>query len=269
MKPTSRETLLRAIERSRAQADHQGGSAGVQMLGWAAAGTVTLGLHAALFLAFARAVDRASAPLDVPGVVTIDLSPAHLPEQGADDPAPDRTPDAEAEPSRPAPPEERSAPVPAPAAEAPPPRIEPALAPPQPAPDKRVAGTLAKPSRTASPKPPIRKGGPGSDTAAPGRSAPPPMASQASLTMWQSEMRARIVRAKRFPPGATGATGISLVSVTFSAAGDVVDARLIASSGNTTLDGEAVAVMRRAAPYPPPPGGRPITQAIPLNFTRR
>jgi protein TonB len=51
----------------------------------------------------------------------------------------------------------------------------------------------------------------------------------------------------------------------------VVSARLISSSGDRALDEEAVALLHRASPTPPPPaqmGGSVISLTVPIRFDR-
>ncbi|WP_158007440.1 TonB family protein [Methyloceanibacter stevinii] len=56
------------------------------------------------------------------------------------------------------------------------------------------------------------------------------------------------------------------------AAGKLVDARLIRGSGSEPLDEEALAVLRRASPFPEPPDRQPGEQVhlvLPIEFLIR
>jgi protein TonB len=288
------EAFVRAAERNRAHQESRESSSAVPILGWAAAGLLTLGVHVGLYLLLTRQAETPPTPLEMPAAVMIDMSPEPTVAQSATDnasnePEAQNTEQAEPEPAEEAPPP----PDPEPVVEAPPPppQVKPeAVLPPTPSkevkkpePKKPEPKPLKKKAQKKPTKPVVQKkdrpsaasrngGGPRSDqqnAARTAASAAGAAVSQASRASWQNEMRTRIVRAKRFPAGAAGASGIAVVSVTFSGNGSVSSAQLIRSSGNAALDAEAVAVMHRAAPFPPPPGGQAITQTIPLNFSRR
>lgn len=95
-------------------------------------------------------------------------------------------------------------------------------------------------------------------------------ASSASTASWRGSLMAHLNRYKRFPAGARPGT----VQVAFSIdrSGRVLSARLVNSSGDSALDAEGVAMMRRASPVPAPPatlaGGGAIALAVPLRFSR-
>jgi periplasmic protein TonB len=89
-----------------------------------------------------------------------------------------------------------------------------------------------------------------------------------ALASWKGELVAHINRFKRFPPNAVAA-GTASVAFAINRVGSVVSARLIASSGDRALDEEAVALLHRASPVPPPPaqfGGNVVTLAVPIRF---
>jgi protein TonB len=91
--------------------------------------------------------------------------------------------------------------------------------------------------------------------------------SASALASWKGAMLAHINRFKRYPPGASG-VGTAYVMFTINGAGVVTSARLISSSGDAALDGEAVALLHRASPTPPPPGGAALTLRLPIVFNR-
>ncbi|NDA48075.1 MAG: TonB family protein, partial [Alphaproteobacteria bacterium] len=67
----------------------------------------------------------------------------------------------------------------------------------------------------------------------------------------------RLIAAKLYPAAARQrrAKGIALVNFMLDSAGRVAGVSLIRSSGDADLDREALAMVNRAAPYPPPPSG--------------
>jgi protein TonB len=92
--------------------------------------------------------------------------------------------------------------------------------------------------------------------------------SSVSPASWRSAVMAHLNRHKRFPPG--GTRGTSTVAFTIDRAGRVLSARLVRSSGDATLDQEAIVLARRASPVPAPPPdvgkGGTILFAVPINF---
>jgi periplasmic protein TonB len=67
----------------------------------------------------------------------------------------------------------------------------------------------------------------------------------------------RLELAKKYPEAAfaRGARGSAGIGFTLDDAGNVLDAELLVSSGDADLDEESLALVRRAAPFPPPPAG--------------
>ena len=101
--------------------------------------------------------------------------------------------------------------------------------------------------------------------------APAPSFSRSSadaLASWKSALLAHINSFKRYPPGASGAGAVS-VAFRIDGAGVVMSVRLIASSGDRVLDAEAVALIHRASPMPPPPVARPLALDVPIRFNRQ
>lgn len=273
-------------------------SAPVRALTWVLAVLVVAGAHLGIYAALVHgpAADVPPPPPASPAAVMIDLAPAPtMARSEADNQA-----EGPASTARDAPPPEEppSPPVTAVAALAalPDPKSETVLAPAPPSPP--IETTEIKPPEVKKPKPPEPKakprktveppvrtpkpreeravaarngGGPRSDQRTADRTAAPTAGDTSSAearAAWQGAVRSRIVRSKRFPAEAHGATGVATVSVTFTASGDASAVRLVASSGNAAFDAEAVAVIARAAPYPPPPGGRAAALTVPLNFRR-
>jgi protein TonB len=69
-----------------------------------------------------------------------------------------------------------------------------------------------------------------------------------SPATWKSALMAHLNRYKRYPSGASS-TGTASVAFTIARSGQVLSARLIGSSGDATLDAEAVSLPRRASPF--------------------
>lgn len=123
-----------------------------------------------------------------------------------------------------------------------------------------------------------------SPTSAPTTSAPKPLnvqraktnaapssgvSSSVSVATWRGRVMAHLNRRKRHPGGR--ARGTSSIAFVIDRSGRVLSARLIRSSGNSTLDRAAVALARRASPLPAPPaniGKSRITMTVPINFSR-
>lgn len=91
-----------------------------------------------------------------------------------------------------------------------------------------------------------------------------------STASWRGSLIAHLNRYKRFPAGANPGT----VQVAFSIdrSGRVLSSRVVGSSGDSALDAEAAAMIRRASPVPAPPagvgGGGAISLSVPVRFSR-
>lgn len=77
--------------------------------------------------------------------------------------------------------------------------------------------------------------------------------------------------ARRFPPEARarGAHGAATVAFLLDVTGNVVKVKLMRSSGDAALDVESLAMVVRAAPFPPPPPGAEREFAIVVDFDPR
>ncbi len=88
---------------------------------------------------------------------------------------------------------------------------------------------------------------------------PPPAAPGDEAMRYDVAVLSRLERAKQFPKAASlrGARGTAVVGFALDESGRVIVAALLRSSGDRDLDGESLAVIHRAAPFPkPPPGAR-------------
>lgn len=93
-------------------------------------------------------------------------------------------------------------------------------------------------------------------------------ASTGSIRNYASIIRSRIARNK--PPSRL--TGKVVFALSLSTSGRLRSARIIRSSGNRTLDKQALSAVRRAAPFPRAPAGISSNQLsyieVPFNFRR-
>jgi periplasmic protein TonB len=85
---------------------------------------------------------------------------------------------------------------------------------------------------------------------------------------YQGLVATRLARYKRFPPEARGRReqGAAVVSFSIDADGRVTSVRLARKTGFAALDDEVEAMVRRASPFPPPPGGVPVSFSAPVSF---
>src|SRR5690606_2654119 len=95
-----------------------------------------------------------------------------------------------------------------------------------------------------------------------------------ALPNWRSLVAAILERNKRYPSDARsrGDGGTASVRFTINRGGSLLSASLVRSSGSGALDDEAVALVRRSAPFPPPPPelrGSSVTLVVPVRFSVR
>jgi protein TonB len=74
-----------------------------------------------------------------------------------------------------------------------------------------------------------------------------------NLSRWQQTLIARLDRFKRYPAQAHRAEGVASLAFTIDRKGNVLSSQIATSSGSSVLDAEVVALVKRAAPFPPPP----------------
>ncbi len=106
------------------------------------------------------------------------------------------------------------------------------------------------------------------------RTTATPQASQAARMSYAGILSAHLQRYKQYPSGAkaAGEQGVAMLSFTVSRNGGLLGARLSRSSGSAALDGETMAMIRRAQPLPSFPPE--MTQAsasftVPVRFSLR
>jgi protein TonB len=109
--------------------------------------------------------------------------------------------------------------------------------------------------------------------AAPVQGQPTPRSSRAIPT-WKTKIVALLERNKRYPPTAQsrGEHGVAEVFFSLDRQGRVVESRIMRSSGASSLDEEALALLQRAQPFPAPPSemsGVRVDLTVPIRFNLR
>jgi protein TonB len=95
-----------------------------------------------------------------------------------------------------------------------------------------------------------------------------------ALPNWTSQLVARLERYKRYPSEALsrGEHGVVRLAFSVDRNGGVHLARILHSSGSHLLDHEALSLVARAAPLPPPPAelpGAQIAIVVPIRYNIR
>jgi protein TonB len=83
---------------------------------------------------------------------------------------------------------------------------------------------------------------------------------------------AHLARFQRYPADARGVEGVVSVAFSIDRQGKVVSSRIVMSSGSPLLDAEALDLIKRADPLPPPPAEISDSQLsflVPIRFTAR
>jgi protein TonB len=88
---------------------------------------------------------------------------------------------------------------------------------------------------------------------------------------WKTQIVALLERNKRYPETAQSRReqGVAQVFFSLDRQGRVLESRVVRSSGANALDEEALALLRRAQPFPPPPrelAGDHIDLTVPIRF---
>jgi protein TonB len=269
------------------------------MARWSGSAAIIVALHAALIALgvawYARSpppgvalptimVDLAPAspPPSAPSVQPLDLPPGPEMREADPPPPPPEPPKQEAvqeqlAPTLPqenpvveAPPEQKVEPPPKPE----PAKIVPDLPKPVPVKPKPVRTEVKKP--TDAPPAPRTSAAPKAERQASltSSSAPAGATSAAALASYNQLVAAHLQRFKQYPSGAraAGEQGTSRLSFTLGRSGQVLGSRLAGSSGHPALDGETLAMVRRAQPFPAMPPGLKQTSmsfSIPVQFSIR
>jgi protein TonB len=96
-------------------------------------------------------------------------------------------------------------------------------------------------------------------------------AGEAELSSYSGLIAAHLRRHKRYPRDAERQRIKGMVRIAFSVGekGEVLDAKVVASSGSPLLDAEAIAMVNRAMPFPPLPKGlgrQAMSFTVPARF---
>lgn len=97
-------------------------------------------------------------------------------------------------------------------------------------------------------------------------------AGTANLSSYLGRVVSRVKRQKRYPASARRKkrSGTAIVAFTITRSGSATGIRLRKRSGTSALDKEALAMVRRAAPFGPiPPGRSRLSLTIPIRFNAR
>ena len=107
----------------------------------------------------------------------------------------------------------------------------------------------------------------------PSATAPSPSASVSSaIASWQQSLVARLAKVQRYPAQARGVQGVVSLAFTIDRHGALVSSRIVESSGSAVLDAEALALIKRAVPLPPPPADLAdgdLSFVVPIRFATR
>lgn len=212
----------------------------------------------------------------VPKILKVELAPPVPPKEVVPEP-PAPAPEPPPEPPKPKvipkpqpKPEPKPVPEPAPKIEpAPvietPPAAEPPEAEPAPPPVISVPPTKAEPPPfTAPPAPPP-------PPPPPEPRGPSQQDLDAARERYGSLLAREIAKHKRYPRIAQmrGWQGETLVELQLDGSGKILSSKIQTSSGHDVLDKQALEMVMRATPFPPPPAvlsGQPFTLLVPISF---
>ncbi|MEQ1712102.1 MAG: energy transducer TonB [Hyphomicrobium sp.] len=103
---------------------------------------------------------------------------------------------------------------------------------------------------------------------------PPRPSPSYSLPTWKSKIETSLEKSKRYPASAQsrGQHGVAHVSFVINREGRLLSSRLERGTGHPALDEEALELLKRAEPFPPPPGelgGLHVSLSVPIRFNLR
>jgi protein TonB len=137
-------------------------------------------------------------------------------------------------------------------------KIEQVEQPPMPQQQADVTLPDVQPKEVEKPKPEVMP--PAPETRAPPKTERVAQFSQAASNAYMALLLGHLERFKRYPSAAHGAAGKVLVQFELNRAGEVIGSTVAQSSGNAALDQEALAIVRRASPFPHFPSAKPGAQ---------
>ena len=147
---------------------------------------------------------------------------------------------------------------------------EPLPAPPPPEKPKPKPEAKPKPAPAPGPEKDEGQTGPGRG----GEGGGTGQGTRDALRAYQSQIRRKLERNKKYPPAAQARniTGVANIAFTVHRNGEVSGVRLTSSSGHAILDDEVRALLQRAAPLPPIPKEIPkdsLSLTVPIRFSNR
>ena len=140
--------------------------------------------------------------------------------------------------------------------------------PPVESPQAEVALPKVQEKEIEPPKPEVQP--PAPETRAPPKTEKVGQFSEAAARAYNALVFGHMQRFKRYPASARGASGTVLVRFELDRKGDVIASAVTKSSGNAALDQEALALFKRASPFPPFPAakaGESDSYIAPVNFS--
>ncbi|MCK1575769.1 TonB family protein [Bradyrhizobium sp. 174] len=146
-------------------------------------------------------------------------------------------------------------------------KLEQQVQPPPPQQQADVTLPKSEPRPVEEPKPEAPP--PAPETRAPPKSERVGQFAQAASNRYDALVAGHLERFKRYPAGARGEAGTAVVRFALNRKGEVARAEVTRSSGHTVLDQEALAILRRASPFPGFPSEKPgdlETYVVPINF---
>lgn len=118
------------------------------------------------------------------------------------------------------------------------------------------------------PKPEVQP--PAPETRAPPKTEKVGQFSEAAARAYNALVFGHMQRFKRYPASARGAHGTVVVRFELDRKGEVIASAVTKSSGSAPLDQEALALFKRASPFPPFPSAKPgdrDSYVAPVNFS--
>jgi len=255
--------------------DIQPGITRPELVRWTACAAAVVALHGLIVLAITtrsgEEEDAAGAP-----VLTIELAPvAVAPPAPTRDLAPGPVVESESQQqvAEAAPPQERKELKKEERVAEEPPAPDPEVAMPKPEPMGEEGPIDDKPAPAVASAAPVPTAPQNAPTPAPrvaalavGQVARP---TPAAVATWERLLVAQLERHKRYPPHARGKVGEARLAFSIDRGGRVLTSRIVRSSGSAALDEEALALIKRAAPLPPPPAGLPddrLSFVVPIRY---
>jgi periplasmic protein TonB len=246
-----------------------------ELVRWSLCAAVVIAAHGLVALALAGRSDDADLEAGAP-VVMVELAPvAVAPPAPVRDLAPGPVVETESQEqvAEEAPPEERKEPTKEEKVVEVPPAPDPEVAMPKPEPMAEEGPIDDKPAPVVAPAAPLPTAPQVAPTPAPRVAAlavgQVPRPSPAAIASWERLLVAQLERHKRYPAAGGGKVGEARLAFSIDRSGQVVASRIVHSSGSEALDQEALALIKRAAPLPPPPAGLPeerLSFVVPVRY---